>query len=252
VLSAILAPVITVYDPSKQDLSSRFLYPSLQHLMGTDNFGRDTFTRLLYGARVSLLVAVMSTAISFVCALIIGSIAGYYGGIVDNVIMRIMDVFMAIPGLLLAMCLSAALGSGLVNTAIAMGVGIIPALVRQLRSSILLLKDQDYIEAAKSFGGSDAHNVIHHIFPNAMAPLIVQASLGLGGAITGIAGLSFLGLGVQPPTPEWGNMLATGQAYIRTYWPMIVFPGIIIALTMLAFNLFGDGLRDAMDPHMKR
>ncbi|MBP1736337.1 MAG: transporter permease [Oscillospiraceae bacterium] len=252
ILSAIFSDYLTPYDSSKQDLSARFLYPSLAHLMGTDDFGRDIFTRVLEGGRISLLVSVISVGISTVLAVVLGSIAGYFGGTVDNVIMRVMDIFIAIPGLLMAMAISAALGTGLVNTAIALAVSAVAPLVRQIRSSILLLKNQEFIEASKAFGAGDARIIITHVLHNIMAPLIVQISLRLGDTIMAIAGLSFLGLGVQPPTPEWGNMVAAGRDYIRQFWPIVTFPGVAVAVTMLAFNLLGDGLRDAMDPRMKR
>jgi peptide/nickel transport system permease protein len=252
VIACILAPIIAPYDPAKQNLTERFTYPCLAHLFGTDDFGRDILTRILYGGRISLLVALMSVLIAFVVAMFLGSLCGFYGGIVDSTIMRVVDIFMAIPGLLLTLSISAALGPGLLNTAIAMGVSSISPLTRVLRSSILLLKDQEYMTAARSFGASDKKIILTHLIPNAMAPVIVQFSMSIGGAITGIAGLSFLGLGVQPPTPEWGNMLSSGQQYIRQFWPLITFPGIVIAIVMLCFNLLGDGLRDALDPRLKK
>lgn len=252
VMSAIFADQLTPYDYTKQNLSERLQYPSLQHLMGTDNFGRDIFARILRGGRISLLVSLLSVSISTVIALVIGSIAGYFGGAIDNFIMRIVDIFIAIPGMIFAMALSAALGEGLVNTALAMSIASVAPMVRQLRSSILLLKNQEFIEASKAFGESHAKIIITHIIPNTLAPLIVQVSMRLGDTIMGIAGLSFLGLGVRPPTPEWGNMLSAGQEFITSFWPMMFWPGLAIALTMLAFNLLGDGVRDALDPHMKR
>ncbi|MCD7749721.1 MAG: ABC transporter permease [Oscillospiraceae bacterium] len=252
IFGAIFADHLTPYAYDKQDLAGAFQYPSWQHLLGTDQYGRDIFTRILRGGRVSLLGSVMAVAGSTVVAVILGAIAGYFGGRVDNVIMRVMDVFISIPGLLLSMTVSAALGTGLVNTAIALGISSVAPLARQLRSSVMLMKDQEFIEASKAFGASNANIIFHHVVPNTLAPLIVQISLRLGDTIVAIAGLSFLGLGVQPPTPEWGNMLADGQKYIREFWPMITFPGLAIMLTMLGFNLMGDGLRDALDPRMKR
>ena len=252
ILSAVFADSLTPYDSAKQDLTNRLQYPSAEHLMGTDNFGRDIFTRILYGGRVSLLVSLMTVGFSTIMALIVGSIAGYFGGRVDTIIMRIMDISIAIPGLIFTMTISAALGAGLVNTAIALSITSIAPLVRQLRSSILLLKNQEFIEASKAFGASHIGIIIKHMIPHTMAPLIVQISMRLGDTIMAIAGLSFLGLGVQPPTPEWGNMLSAGREFITTFSPMMFWPGLSIALTMLAFNLLGDGLRDALDPRMKR
>ena len=251
-LSAIFAPYIAPYDYAKQDLVNKFQYPGAEHLLGTDNFGRDILSRLIYGGRISLLVSVMAVSISVVFALILGATAGYFGGVYDMIIMRILDVFMAIPGTLLTIVVSVALGTSLVDTAVAIAVGSIPALARQLRASTLLIRGEEYIEAAKSFGSSHFRIIRKHVLPNTLAPVIVQVSLRLGESITAIAGMSFIGLGIQPPTPEWGNMLSSGQQFIRTFWPLITFPGVLIALSMLSFNLFGDGLRDAMDPRLKR
>ena len=182
-----------------------------------------------------------------VFALVLGATAGYFGGVYDTIIMRVLDVFMAIPGTLLTIVVAVALGTSLLDTAIAIAVGSVPALARQLRASTLLIRDEEYIEAAKSFGASNFRIIRKHVLPNTLAPVIVQVSLRLGESITAIAGMSFIGLGIQPP-----NMLSAGQQYIRSFWPMITFPGILIGLSMLAFNLFGDGLRDAMDPRLKR
>lgn len=252
ILCAIFCDYLTPYDYDAQDLLSMSQTPSWAHPFGTDNFGRDILTRVLRGARISLIVSVMAVAMSTVAAIILGALAGYYGGTVDNVIMRLMDILGSIPGMLLSMTVSAALGTGLVKTAIALAVASIANLARQLRSSIMLMKNSEYIEAAKAFGVSDFEIMLKHIIPNCMAPLIVQISLSLGNSIMAISGLSFLGLGVQPPTPEWGNMVAAGQDFIRKYPHIIIFPGSAVAVTMLAFNLVGDGLRDALDPKMKR
>jgi len=252
VLSAVFAPYLAPYDYAKQSLGDKFILPNAQHLFGTDDFGRDIFSRMLFGARVSLLVSVMAVALSVVLAMILGAACGYFGGRFDNIVMRILDVFMAIPGMLLTIVLSVALGTSLFDTAIAISVGGIPALARQLRASTMMLRNEEFIEAAKSYGASDISIIWHHILPNTLAPIIVQVSLRIGQSITAIAGLSFIGLGVQPPTPEWGNILSSGQEYIRVFWPLITIPGVVIALTMLACNLLGDGLRDAMDPRLKR
>ena len=252
ILIAIFADVLTPYDYDAQNLTEKLQGPSWEHWFGTDNFGRDTLTRVMRGARVSLLVSILAVGISTVFALVIGSIAGYFGGKVDNVIMRITDIFMALPGMLFAMTVSAALGTGIWNTALALGFTSIAPIVRQVRASILLLKDQEFIEASKAFGFGHAVIIIRHIIPNALAPLIVQIALRLGDTIMAISGLSFLGLGVQPPTPEWGNMISVAKDFMTQNLSMLLFPGIVVILTMLAFNLLGDGMRDAMDPRMKR
>jgi len=251
-LMVIFANVISPYPYDKIDLSNALQMPSLAHLMGTDDFGRDIFSRILFGGRISLLVAFCTVLVSIVISAVLGAAAGYFGGWFDSVVMRIVDVFMAIPGMLLAISIAAALGTGIVNTALAITICNIPGLTRIVRSSVLLLRDQEYIEAAVSFGGSDKHIIRRHILPNTLAPLIVQASLKFGDAILSIAGLSFIGLGIEPPTPEWGSILSNGRELIRSFWPIVTFPGLMIALTMLAFNLFGDGLRDAMDPRLKQ
>lgn len=254
-LCIIFAGVIAPYDYTEQNLAERFQLPSADHIMGTDEHGRDLFTRLLYGGRASLLVAVIAVAIGIGFGMLFGALAGFFGGLTDGIIMRVMDVIMAIPGMLLAICVSVALGSGIVNTAIAIAVGTIPLIARQLRSSTLLIRGQEYIEAARAFGQGYFKIILRHVVPNTLAPIIVQASLYIGGSIMAIAGLSFIGLGVQPPTPEWGNILNTGLDYVYNFserWNMIVFPALFIVLTMLAFNLLGDGLRDAMDPRMRK
>ena len=252
ILIAIFADVLTPYDYDAQNLTEKLQGPSAAHWFGTDNFGRDIMTRVFRGTRVSLLVSILAVAISTVFALIIGSIAGYFGGTVDNIIMRITDIFMALPGMMFAMTVSAALGPGVWNTALALGFTSIAPIVRQVRASILLLKDQEFIEASKAFGFSDAAIIVRHVIPNAFAPLIVQIALRLGDTIMAISGLSFLGLGVQPPTPEWGNMISVGKDFMTENLSLLIFPGIFVVLTMLAFNLLGDGMRDAMDPRMKR
>lgn len=245
------APWIAPYDYAEQSLLNRLAPLSAEHPLGTDQFGRDLLSRLLFGGRISLLVSLMSTVISTVLSLIIGSSVGYFGGLYDTIMMRFMDILIAIPGMMLTIVMSVALERTLFNTALAMAVGGIAPAVRQLRASTLLVRGEEYVEAAKSFGASHASIIMRHVIPNTLAPVIVQVSMGLGSNILGIAGLAFLGLGVLPPTPEWGNILSSGQEFMRTYWPLITFPGIIIGLNMLAFNLLGDGLRDAMDPKLK-
>ena len=255
ILGIIFAGVLSPYDYAEQDLTQRFALPSKEHWMGCDDYGRDLLTRLLVGGRYSLLIAILSVAIGIVCGMVIGALCGFFGKRIDSTLMRIMDVIMSIPGMMLAICISVAMGSGVFNTALALAVGAIPIIARQLRSSTMLINSQEYIEAARSFGESNFKIIVTHVIPNCMAPIIVQASLYIGGAIMGIAGLSFLGLGVQPPTPEWGNILNNGLDFIydfSTRWHVIVFPALFIVVAELCFNLLGDGLRDAMDPRMRK
>ncbi len=255
ILAIIFAGVLSPYDYAEQDLTMRFALPSKEHWMGCDDYGRDLLTRLLVGGRYSLLIAILSVAIGIVGGMIIGALCGFFGKRIDSILMRVMDVFMSIPGMMLAICISVAMGSGVFNTALALAVGTIPIIARQLRSSTMLINSQEYIEAARSFGESNFKIIMTHVIPNCMAPIIVQASLYVGGAIMGIAGLSFLGLGVQPPTPEWGNILNNGLDFIydfSTRWHVIVFPALFIVVAELCFNLLGDGLRDAMDPRMRK
>ena len=251
----LLSPWIAPYDYTESDLTLRYALPSAQHIMGCDDHGRDLFSRLLVGGRYSLMVAVISVAIGIVFGMIVGALCGFFGKLTDNILMRFMDVIMAIPGMMMAICISVSLGSGVWQTALAIAVGTIPVIARQLRGSTLLIHDQEYIEAARSFGESNAKIILTHVIPNTLAPIIVQTSLYLGGSIMAIAGLSFIGLGVQPPTPEWGNILNNGMDNLyefATRWHVIVFPALFIILTMLAFNLLGDGRRDAMDPRMRK
>lgn len=255
ILGIIFAGVLSPYDYAEQDLTQRFALPSKEHLMGCDDYGRDLLTRLLVGGRYSLLIAILSVVIGIICGMVIGALCGFFGKRIDSTLMRIMDVIMSIPGMMLAICISVAMGSGVFNTALALAVGTIPIIARQLRSSTMLINSQEYIEAARSFGESNFKIIMTHVIPNCMAPIIVQASLYIGGAIMGIAGLSFLGLGVQPPTPEWGNILNNGLDFIydfSTRWHVIVFPALFIVVAELCFNLLGDGLRDAMDPRMRK
>ncbi len=255
ILGILFAGVLSPYDYAEQDLTQRFALPSKEHWMGCDDYGRDLLTRLLVGGRYSLLIAILSVAIGIICGMVIGALCGFFGKRIDSTLMRIMDVIMSIPGMMLAICISVAMGSGVFNTALALAVGTIPIIARQLRSSTMLINSQEYIEAARSFGESNFKIIMTHVIPNCMAPIIVQASLYIGGAIMGIAGLSFLGLGVQPPTPEWGNILNNGLDFIydfSTRWHVIVFPALFIVVAELCFNLLGDGLRDAMDPRMRK
>ena len=234
-----------------QDLVSRLQGPSAAHPFGQDEFGRDMLLRMLWGTRYSLFMGSLAIIFSLCVGGVLGAISGFYGKLTDSVIMRIMDVLLAIPSMLLATAIVAALGTSLVNVLIAIGISYIPTFARTVRASVLTVKDQDYIEAARSIGCNDGEIIFKYIIHNAMAPIIVQATLGLAGAILSIAGLSFLGLGIQPPTPEWGAMLSNARVYMRDAWHVTVIPGLGIMLTILSLNLMGDGLRDALDPRLK-
>lgn len=235
----------------KQNLRLRLQGPSKAHLFGLDEFGRDVLMRMLWAVRYSLFMGTIAIALSTVVGVILGSIAGYYGKVTDNIIMRFMDVLLAIPSMLLATAIVAALGTSLTNVLIAIAISYVPTFARTVRASVLTIKDQEFIEAARAMGASDFRIIFKYILPNSMAPLIVQSTLGVAGAILSIAGLSFLGLGIQPPTPEWGSMLSSARSYIREGWHITVIPGLGIMITILALNVMGDGLRDALDPRLK-
>ena len=234
-----------------QDLVNRLQGPSVAHPFGQDEFGRDMLLRMLWGTRYSLFMGSLAIIFSLCIGGVLGAVSGFYGKLTDSIIMRFMDILLAIPSMLLATAIVAALGTSLVNVLIAIGISYIPTFARTVRASVLTVKDQDYIEAARSIGCNDREIIFKYIIPNAMAPIIVQATLGLAGAILSIAGLSFLGLGIQPPTPEWGAMLSNARVYIRDAWHVTVIPGLGIMLTILSLNLMGDGLRDALDPRLK-
>lgn len=252
VLMAIFADVIAPYPYDEQNLSIRLQFPSLAHPFGTDNYGRDILSRVIYGGRISLLVSTIGVILSLLVGGILGGIAGYFGGIVDTIIMRVMDIVMAIPGIMLAVCISAALGGGVWQTAISISIGGVAGTCRLLRATALTVRGEEFIEAARASGASNFRILMSNLIPNCLAPLIVNTTMSLGGNIMMISSLSFIGLGVQPPTPEWGAILNAGREFVRTFWPMITFPGIAIALTMFGFNVFGDGLRDALDPKLKQ
>ena len=253
-LTAIFADVIADYDTKviAQDIKNRLQGPSMDHWCGTDEFGRDIFARLVHGSRVSLVVGLISVSISLLMGGALGAIAGYYGGRVDNVIMRIMDIFLAVPSILLAMTIVAALGTSLINVMLAIGVSGIPGYARIVRASVMSIKDQEFVEASRAIGAKSPTTIFREILPNCLAPIIVQATLSVAGAILSTASLSFIGLGVQPPSPEWGAMLSGGRNYLRDALHLTLFPGLAIVITILALNLLGDGLRDALDPRLKQ
>lgn len=252
VLSVLFADFIAPYGIDDQDLLNRFVSPSKAHLFGTDNLGRDIFSRVLFGGRVSLMIGLFSALFSAGIGIFFGSLAGFYGGKLDNLIMRGIDIMMAIPSMLLAISIVAALGPGMNNVIIAVGIGMIPGYSRIVRASILSVKEQEYIEAARSIGANDYRIIMRHILPNCMAPIIVNMTMSVARSILEAASLSFIGMGVQPPSPEWGAMLSAARPYIRDHWHVITFPGLAIMAIIFGLNLFGDGLRDALDPKLKR
>jgi peptide/nickel transport system permease protein len=250
-LAAIFAPFVAPYDPVKQDFRIERDPPSLAHPMGVDELGRDVLSRVIWGARVSLQAGAMAATIALVIGSTLGMLAAFYGGAADTIIMRSMDVMLAFPYLLLAIGVVAILGPGLLTAMIAIGIVHIPAYARIVRGSVLVVRSREYVEAAKTLGASDRRVMSVHVLPNVLAPIIVQATLNVGSSIIDTAGLSFLGLGTQPPTPDWGNMLASGRSeLINAPW-IATFPGLAILVTVLAFNLMGDALRDAFDPRLR-
>ncbi len=251
-LLAVAAPLVAPYDPIAQDYDHLLQGPSLQHVFGTDNFGRDIFSRIIYGGRISLSVGSLGTLLGLTIGIVIGLVAGYYGGWVDSLAMRLLDILLAFPGLLLAIAIVAVLGVGTQNVIIAIGIFSVPGFARVLRGSILSLKQQDFVMAARASGATDRRLMFTHLLPNAVAPVLVIATLRLGTAILTAASLSFLGLGIRPPSPEWGAMLSDGRQYIQLAPHVTVFPGLAILTIMLALNLLGDGLRDALDPKLRK
>jgi len=253
IILAIFAPFIAPFDYRYLQLDPDYILmsPNRTHWFGTDDLGRDIFSRIVYGSRVSLQIGLISIGIATIAGGLLGAIAGYYGGHLDNGIMRFMDLLLAVPGILLAISIVAVLGPGMTNLMIAMGIGAIPVEARVIRSSVMMVRDQEFVEAAKAVGTSDLRIIFKHILPNAMAQIIVQSTLGVAGAILGAAGLSFIGLGIQPPAADWGGMLAAARPHLRDHWHVATFPGLAIMITVFALNLLGDGLRDALDPKLK-
>lgn len=248
VVLALLAPLIAPYDPLEQSLRAALTPPGPQYLMGTDEFGRDILSRILYGARISLQVGVLVVLIAGTAGVILGLLAGYFGGWVDSAISSATDVLLAFPGLLLAIAIVTVLGPSLINALIAIAIANIPRYIRVTRGVVLAQIQRDYVDASRALGARTPRIMFRHILPNILAPIIVLASLGVASGILTAASLSFLGLGAQPPEPEWGAMLSTGRSYIRRAWWITFFPGLAIMLTVLALNLVGDGLRDILDP----
>lgn len=249
---ALFAPVLAPYGYEELNPGNAFAAPDGAHWFGTDSLGRDIFSRILYGTRYSLSAGVLATALGLCVGTLFGAVAGYFGGMVDTVLLRFIDIIQAVPGILLAIAVSTALGAGFGNTILALSIGGISMNTRLLRATILGIRNQEYLEAATSINCSKPHIILHHILPNSFSPLIVSATMSIGNMILSAASLSYIGLGIQPPLPEWGAMLSAGRNYIRDYPHLVIFPGLFIMITVLSFNMLGDGLRDALDPKLKQ
>jgi peptide/nickel transport system permease protein len=252
ITSAIFAPAVSRYDPLEIVPAERLKPPGGQYLFGTDSFGRDIFTRIVYGSRISLRMGIVSVTIAALLGVTAGLLAGFFGGRVDNIVMRLVDITLAFPGILLALVIIAILGPSLFNAMVAVGISAAPTYARVTRGMVLKTKAEVFVEAAIGIGCRPTRIITRHILPNILGPIVVVATLGVAGAIIAGAALSFLGLGAVPPTPEWGLMLSSGRNYLRAAPWITTFPGLAIMVTVLAINLLGDGLRDALDPHMKR
>jgi dipeptide transport system permease protein len=252
VVASLGAPILAPYNPDSQMREAILHAPSMAYPLGTDDVGRDVLSRLLFGARLSLSIGAVVVTIAFVIGTTLGMLAGFFGGLTDALVMRLMDIMLALPTLLLAIAVVAVLGPGLSNAMLAVSIVQLPGFVRLTRAAVLVELGKDYVSAARMAGASQARLMLRTVLPNCLAPLIVQASLGFSSAILDTAALGFLGLGAQPPTPEWGTMLADALQFVQSAWWVVTFPGLAILLTVLGFNLVGDGLRDALDPRLKR
>lgn len=254
IVAALIAPFIFDYDTQviMQNIPERLQPPSWEHPFGTDSLGRDMFARIMYGARTSLMIGAISCLICCTSGVLLGAIAGFFGGRIDDIIMRFFDILLAIPSTLMAIVLVAAFGTSLLNIIIAVGLPTLPQYVRITRASVMTIKQQEYVEAARAVGATNAQIIRMHILPNCMSPVLVQATLRVATVIADAAGLAFLGLGIPAPRPDWGGMLAAGREFLRDYPHTVLFPGLAIMLTILALNLLGDGLRDALDPKLKK
>lgn len=251
IITAFIGPLFTSLDPNMPNVQERLQGPSAEFWFGTDHHGRDIFTRIIHGMSITLYIGFLSVAIGMFFGVILGIVAGYYGRRIDAVIMRIMDVLLAFPGILLALAIVAVLGGSINNVIIAISIFSIPVFARIVRGSTLSVRKLEYVDAVRALGASDFRIIFRHILPNIISPIIVQATLRVATAVLTASGLSFLGLGAQPPTPEWGAMLASGRNYMWEHPHIALFPGLAIVVVVLAFNLFGDGVRDALDPKMK-
>src|SRR5579859_1804373 len=252
IVAAACAPLLPLSDPLQVDPTHALYSPGTPYLFGSDQYGRDVLSRVIYGGRVSLLVGPVAVGIALVPGVIVGLVAGYYGRWLDTLLMRIVDVMLAFPGVLLALAIVAVLGPSLTSLMIAVGISSIPTYARLTRASVLSAREQLYVDAARVVGANDAAILVRHILPNVVAPIVVVGSLGVGAAILIAATLSFLGLGSQPPTPEWGRMLSEGRQFLSSAWWISTFPGFAIMLTVLAINMIGDGLRDTLDPRLRQ
>jgi peptide/nickel transport system permease protein len=251
ILAAILAPILAPHDYAAQNSKASYAGPSAAHLLGADKLGRDLLSRLIYGARASLAMGAISVAIAALIGITIGAIAGFFGGWTDNIAMRFLDIYQSIPMLLLCVTLAAILGPSLQNAIIALGVCSVPGYARLMRASVLTVREKEFIESARAVNASNTRIILQHILPNSMAPLIVEITMGIGSCILAGSLLSFVGIGVQPPTPEWGTMIAEGRNAMRQHPTLALYPGICVMLSVLACNLLGDGLRDALDPRLR-
>lgn len=247
----ILAPVLSPYDPAAMDVTSILQGPSREHLLGTDSLGRDLLSRVIWGGRYSIGMGLAATVFGTFFGMILGAICGYFGGKVDYLVMRALDIIQAIPGTLLVIVVATVLGTGFVETVIALGISGIAGAARMLRASMLNIRELEYVEASRSINCSRFRIIMHHLIPNAISPMIVSVTMGIASTIVAGAALSFIGLGVQPPTPEWGSILSEGRGYMRDYAYYMIGPGAAILVTCLSLNMFGDGLRDALDPKLK-
>lgn len=248
---AILAPVVSTHDPNVQVLTDRLDPPSAEHWLGTDELGRDFYSRLVYGARISLFIGIVGTGIGVFFGTIIGLVSGFFGGWTDTLVMRVIDIMYAFPGILLAILVVAVMGPGLFNLIFVLAIWSIPSLSRIVRGNVLALMAEDYVEAARAIGAGRFRIMFIHLLPNTLAPIIVYTTLSVAGAILTAAALGFLGLGVQPPTPEWGSILSNGRTYLRRAPLLMIYPGVLIFLTVISINLIGDALRDALDPYIQ-
>ena len=251
VLTAIFADVIAPYGIDDQNYSDVLQTPSLKHLFGTDNYGRDIFSRVVYGTRISLPIGFICVFFAYLFGGILGAVAAFYGGHADMVIMRILDIFQSIPPMLMAIAIAASLGTGVVNLVIAISVSTMPARARIVRAAILSVKNSDYVESARAIGASSKRQMLKYMLPNALGPILTNVTFSIATAILTVSSMSYLGLGIAAPTPEWGSMLSASRSYIRMAPHLLIFPGAAIMITVLALNLFGDGLRDALDPRLK-
>lgn len=252
VLVGLLAPVLAPYDPNLMDIPARLQGPSSAHPFGTDEMGRDILSRVMYGARISIAVGVIIVAVSAAIGVVLGSLSGYFGGRIDQAVMAVTDMILAFPSMVLALALTAAMGPGLLNTMLAVIIVRIPMYTRLMRGQVLVQKEQQYVRAARTFGEKPFWIVARHIVPNCLTPLMVQMTLGIGDAILIASSMSFIGLGAQPPTPEWGAMISTARVYAIDQWWYAAFPGLSILITIMGFNLIGDGIRDILDPRSRK